>query len=200
MSDRALFAIAPYVAALIFILGTLTRLALARVAQHRPSGVPDTGLHARVRGHRVFVVALLLVLITHLAMWISPRFVLAWNGSVTHVMAIEIPLFVNGLIAGLGLASVLIATRTSPGVADTILRGMLAVAIVSGLAMAVRYRWASTWSAVTLTPYVRSLVAFHPDTRLLEMPYLIRLHVFSGIALIGVLPFTGVMTRLLRRK
>jgi nitrate reductase gamma subunit len=80
-----------------------------------------------------------------------------------------------------------------PLFADIILLGVLAVAITSGLILAARYRWASTWSAVTLTPYLRSLLRLAPDTTLLALPYVIKLHVFSGIALLAVLPFTSVM-------
>ena len=72
--------------------------------------------------------------------------------------------------------------------------GVLLVAIVSGLSLAVLYRWAAAWSSVTLAPYVRSVASFQPDLRHLEsMPYLVELHVFSSIVLIALLPFTMPM-------
>jgi nitrate reductase gamma subunit len=44
---------------------------------------------------------------------------------------------------------------------------------------------------VTLSPYLRSLVEFRPDPELVvTLPYTVRLHVLSGIALIGLFPFT----------
>lgn len=188
MSDHALFAIAPYVAAVIFILGTLRQL----------SRKPTTDAGTLFRGHRLAALALMLVAATHVATWISPGFLQTFNGSFARVMAIEIPQFVLGVIAAIGLVRVIVAClHRSKGLADTMLLGVLAVAIGSGLGMAVRYRWASTWSAVTLTPYVRSLFMLEPDARLLAMPYLIKLHVFSGIALLAVLPFTSVMHRVL---
>jgi nitrate reductase gamma subunit len=191
MSDRVLFAIAPYVAAVIFIIGTLTRLSLERHAWPAAAETP-------FRGHRLSAFTILIVMGAHVVMWVSPGLLLAWNGSVTHVIAIEIPLFALGVAAAFGLLTVMIVPRRPPGLADTILLGVLAVAIASGLTLAVRYRWASAWSAVTLTPYVHSLVALQPNADLLAMPYLIKLHVFSGIALIAVLPFTSVMHRVLR--
>lgn len=187
MSDRALFAIAPYVAALIFIIGTLSR-----------TPGESRGLF---RGHRLGAVALLAVLAGHAAMWIAPGLLLAWGQSVTHVIALELAMFAIGVIAAIGLVRVGVMAmreRSAAGgsearIADTILLGVLAVAVASGLALAARYRWASTWSAVTLTPYIRSLFALRPEANLLALPYLIKLHVFSGIALVAVLPFTSVM-------
>ena len=64
--------------------------------------------------------------------------------------------------------------------------------------MAILYRWASSWSTVTLVPYVRSLVALDARLPLMTgMPYVVKLHVFSGIALLAVLPFTHAIDLLL---
>jgi nitrate reductase gamma subunit len=224
MSDRALFAIAPYVAALIFLLATLTRISRERQLRRQPrerltdadANAADVGNEigsetaARrelFRGHRVSAIALLAVLAVHLATWIVPGLLLAWNQSVTRIVATEGTLFVLGLAAGVGLVRVIVSRLREPSVtqrmpaltrvADMMLLGVLAVAVASGLAMAARYRWASSWSAVTLTPYVRSLLALEPNVQLLALPYLIKLHVFSGIALLAVLPFTSLMHRVL---
>lgn len=181
MSDRVLFTIAPYAAAFIFIAITLTRTS-GEVTVHR--------------GRRVFRITLVVLLASHLVMWLAPALLLAWSQSVTRVIAGEIVLFAIGLIAAAGLLRALIDTlraRRDTPLADIILLGVLAVAIGSGLILAARYRWASTWSAVTLTPYVRSLLTLAPDTTLLSLPYVIKLHVFSGIALLAVLPFASVM-------
>jgi nitrate reductase gamma subunit len=208
MSDRVLFTIAPYVAALIFVAVTFTRRPLGGgsvAAEAEPVESASSvslatrsvwlKLRDRLR-RRMFRFALLLVLIAHALMWLAPALLLAWSQSVTRVIAGEIALFAIGLIAAAGLLRALVdalrARRDTP-LADVILLGVLAVAIGSGLILAARYRWASTWSAVTLTPYLRSLLMFAPDTTQLALPYVIKLHVFSGIALLAVLPFTSVM-------
>lgn len=185
MSDRVLFTIAPYIAALLFVIVTCARTPGER--------------RALLRGDRLDVLALLALLIvgiSHAVMWMAPNLLLAWSQSVTRVVAGEVALFVIGVIAALGVARVLVRVLRAGeaiGMADTILVGVLTVAIGSGLALAARYRWASTWSAVTLTPYVRSLITLTPETPLLALPYLVKLHVFSGIALLAVLPFSSVM-------
>jgi nitrate reductase gamma subunit len=190
MSDRLLFTIAPYLAALLFIAGTLTR------TPGEPRTETEPLFRWPLRGRRLFGRALLLVLIAHALMWLAPALLLAWSQSVTRVIAGEVVLFAIGVIAAIGVLRAMVETLRAPArplLADTILLGILAVAVASGLTLAARYRWASTWSAVTLTPYLRSLLTFAPDTTLLALPYVIKLHVFSGIALLAVLPFTSVM-------
>jgi nitrate reductase gamma subunit len=187
MSDRLLFTIAPYVAALIFIAGTLVRTP--------GTPCPFVGGQER-RGRLPWALALAVLLVAHALMWFVPDLLLAWSQSVTRVIAGEIVLFSIGVITAIGLLRVMVdvlRARRGMGVADTILLGLAAVAVGSGLVLAARYRWASTWSAVTLTPYVRSLFTFAPDASLLALPYVIKLHVFSGIAILAVLPFTSVM-------
>jgi hypothetical protein len=63
---------------------------------------------------------------------------------------------------------------------------------VSGLAIAVLYRWGTSWSIGTLTPYITSLLRGEPANGLVEqMPFLIRLHVFALFAVLAVVPFTS---------
>ena len=63
--------------------------------------------------------------------------------------------------------------------------------LTSGLLLAIVERWASSWAALTWPPYVTSVVGLNPDVAIVaQMPYLVRLHVASALALITVLPFT----------
>jgi len=78
-------------------------------------------------------------------------------------------------------------------VADVVATTVLCIAMASGLATAALYRWASSWAAATLTPYVRSLLRFQPDVLLVvKLPLLVRLHVVCAFALLAVVPFTRV--------
>jgi nitrate reductase gamma subunit len=66
------------------------------------------------------------------------------------------------------------------------------MALVSGLVVAILYRWGSSWSAGTLAPYMASLGRGAPATHLIEgMPFLVRLHVLSWFAIIALVPFTS---------
>ncbi len=207
MNDTLLFATTPYAAAFIFVVGTLTRLSLERQRRQLPPTV--------FAGRPVTTVALLGIIATHAAMWILPGGLLAWNQSVPRLIALELLLFGLGIAAGVGV-SLLVASslREPPKVqtkalanksaaqvnartADVAFLGVLLITIISGVVMAARYRWASSWSAITLTPYVHSLFALEPDLRLVALPYLVKLHVFSGIVLVALLPLTSVMSLML---
>src|SRR4029077_17582603 len=53
--------------------------------------------------------------------------------------------------------------------------------------IAVRYRWGSSWSEVTVVPYLHSLVRLAPSTTLVaRLPFLVRLHVFGAFVLLAV--------------
>ena len=68
---------------------------------------------------------------------------------------------------------------------------LIFIGIISGLLMAGLYRWGSSWGAITLTPYVTSLLRLKPATQFAEqMPFLIRIHLFSTFAALAVLPLT----------
>jgi nitrate reductase gamma subunit len=68
--------------------------------------------------------------------------------------------------------------------------------MVSGVAIALVYRWASSWSVVTLTPYVLSLPSAHPRVDLVaSTPFLVRLHVLGAFASIALMPFGDTFAR-----
>ena len=61
-------------------------------------------------------------------------------------------------------------------------------------------RWASSWSVVTLTPYVLSLPSTHPRVDLVaSTPFLVRLHVLGAFAAIALLPFADTFARSVAR-
>ena len=79
----------------------------------------------------------------------------------------------------------------SPG--DVIAATLILLELISGVALAVRYRWASSWSGVTLTPYLHSLVGLRPSVVLVaHMPFVVKLHVFCAFAILAVTPLTGL--------
>src|SRR5262249_61245581 len=84
------------------------------------------------------------------------------------------------------------ARATLAEIADCVLLSLFCMALVSGLIVAILYRWGSSWSASTLAPYMASLAQGAPATQLIEdMPFLVRLHVLSWFAIIALVPFTS---------
>ncbi len=148
-------------------------------------------------------IGLLGVLVGHLLMVGWPGQLLSWNQHFGRLLVFEIVFFLLGLLALAGLIAVIgIHTIRSPLRAASLIYvafvGVLFVTIVSGLGIGVLYRWASVWSTVTLTPYVRSLPSLEPDLQAVAaMPYLVKLHVFSTCVLVALFACSGLMRVLL---
>jgi nitrate reductase gamma subunit len=195
-----LFQVFPYVALAILILGLGLRHALAR---RRPEAIRPAAKSAWqvFRGTAAWRIGLGVTALAHLACLFVPGAIRTWNGAPLRLYLLEGTGFVFGVVALIGLVQLLVhhigrslAAHHGrlPEIADYALLSVLCVAAVSGLATAVLYRWGSSWAVGTLTPYLWSLGKGEPAIELVEqMPFLIRLHVFSWFAVIAVVPFTS---------
>jgi nitrate reductase gamma subunit len=204
MSDRALFAVAPYVAA-----ACLAAVALLRYLAARETGRLTAQEASLARelfgGPRAWSLGVAGLAILHGALLAAPGLVLAWNQSPARLIALEAVFFAFGVIALVGLLDLVVAhvrdpaARAASSPADAAFLGLLVVEVVSGLGLAALYRWASSWSVVTLTPYLRSVAGLQPDVSFVaSVPYLVKLHVFAGFALLAVFPFTHLLHAVLR--
>jgi len=154
------------------------------------------------------LVAFAAVAIEHLLLLAAPQAVLRWNGDARRLIVLE----AGGAIAGcVCVAAALVALwrqlftdrSRDQSIGRTLNLSVASVMMVSGVAIALVYRWASSWSVVTLTPYVLSLPSAHPRVDLVaSTPFLVRLHVLGAFASIALLPFgdtfVGVVARLRR--
>ncbi len=190
MSDHVLFAVGPYVAVGAFLLGSVVRIAVtgpvAAVAL-----APDAA-----RRRRIVAACAIALAAGHLVLLGAPEAVLRWNRSLVRLLLAE------GVGAGLGSVCLLAVAHAlwrrlagssarALSLGDVIATTLLGLAIGTGLLLAVLYRWASSWSVVTLTPYAVSVLTLAPRVELVAAtPFLVRLHVVGTYALLAVLPFT----------
>jgi nitrate reductase gamma subunit len=66
--------------------------------------------------------------------------------------------------------------------------------VVTGLWTAVFLRWGSSWFAMVLTPYLRSVFTFQPDTAAINaLPPMVQIHIIAAFIMIGMIPFTRFM-------
>lgn len=203
MSSYALFEVAPYVAAASLLLATPLRYVRARARGRLTAREGGLALRLFAR-NGLWRLGLAGVLLSHSLMLLLPGWILAWNREAPRLLVLEGLFCGAGLVALLGLAGLLrrytvdTALRAYSSLADVALLALLAVQLLSGLSTTLLYRWASTWSAVTLTPYVRSVAGLSPRLPLIEaMPYLVKLHIFSTFAALTVVPFTHAADLLL---
>jgi nitrate reductase gamma subunit len=199
MENSSLFGILPYVAVGLLVVGTLVRYVLAA---RQPSALAEDVADAKaVFGGRLFWISIFLLSAAHLAGLLSPSGILSWNSSPGGLYLLEGLCFVAGL-AGVVSCATLVwrhlgrssRSRVVEG-ADTVFLATLFTVLVSGLLIAVFYRWGSSWGAMTLVPYVASVFRGQPTVGLAtEMPFLVQLHMLATFAMIALIPFTRLST------
>ena len=141
--------------------------------------------------------AIVAVVALHLLLLLAPDAVLRWNRHVSRLLALEATGFAAGAICSIVVLSRLRrhlfdrAPDDHRALTDTVSLTLVTIAVVSGVALAVAYRWASSWSVVTLTPYAVSLARLAPRVELIAAtPFVVRLHVFCSFPLVALLAFT----------
>jgi nitrate reductase gamma subunit len=189
------FVVCPYAALALVVVGTAVRYVLAR---RRPDLLRAQMREAKsVFTGRIFWLSLGGLMVAHGVGLVLPHAVLSWNSSPARLYLSE------GLALALGLAALATGShmvwkhleRQGGGlfdeVCDTVFLALLFVVTVSGLLVAVVYRWGSSWGVMTLTPYAVSLLRGVPAVNFIkEMPFLVQLHVLSTFAAVAVIPLT----------
>jgi nitrate reductase gamma subunit len=202
MGNDSLFVLWPYIAVALLVAGTLLRYLLA---SRQPSVLAAEMADAKaVFGGRLFWISMFVLVAGHLAGVLFPRTVLSWNSSTAGLYLLE------GLALAAGLAAVASSAaliwqhlgRSSRSRAteffDTVFLAIIFTVLVSGVLIAVFYRWGSSWGVMTLGPYVASLVRGQPPVQLVtQMPALVQLHVLATFAAIAVVPLTRLSTFLI---
>jgi nitrate reductase gamma subunit len=196
MTSSFLFSTFPYVALALLIAGTLVRYFQARRELDTLAAKSGEAL-AALAGGKAWVLSLVVLSLLHLVGLVLPRGILWWDSSNGRLYLLEGVAFIGGLVALGSWASVMWQNLGRSGrsavteMSDMIFLALLFTGILSGLVIAVGDRWGSTWGAMTLTPYIRSLLRGSPAlTLVLGLPFLVRLHVFSAFATLAILPGT----------
>jgi nitrate reductase gamma subunit len=180
----------PYVAMALFIAGLAARYGCTRGAK-----LPRA--RALFVGAGWLRLSLVLLFLGHLAGLLFPSQVVLWNSMPSRLYLLEGFAFVLGVGTLVGWARLMWQHLGRSGgsvasqLADGVFLSVSFVALLSGLLTAVFYRWGSSWSATTLTPYAWSLLRGNPVAALAaELPFLVRLHVFSSLAALAMIPLT----------
>jgi nitrate reductase gamma subunit len=193
MTDAFVFVILPYVSSAAAASACVVRSLLA--TSRSAAGVATTASDDRSAVRRGWQVALGVLAIGHLMSFVFPESMLQWNHQPIRLLLAEIAGVAAGAIGLVALLTIGVgAARASRAIRspfDVIAWTLLLIALASGLAVALTYRWASSWSAVTVAPYVQSLLRLEPQTILVQrLPNLTRLHIFVAFVLLAVAPFT----------
>jgi nitrate reductase gamma subunit len=78
--------------------------------------------------------------------------------------------------------------------ADKTLHVILATSIVTGLWIALGYRWGSAWYTQVAAPYLFSLFTLQPDiAAIATLPLVVKIHIFTAWAFVAIFSFTRMV-------
>jgi nitrate reductase gamma subunit len=192
MRDQLLFVVVPRLAALCCLVAIL--IGLTRGRGNAPQQPPAEPVEPGRGLFRLWRYAIAVVLAGHVLAFAFPGTVLLWDRQFPRLIVLESVGLAAGIVAlvSLFLTSARHLHRNASSF-DTIAATLLILQIVSGLTIAVRYRWASSWAEVTLTPYLQSLFGLRPSVVLVaRMPFVVQMHVFCAFAILAIVPLTLV--------
>ena len=189
----------PYVAIIIFIVGTIYRY---RETKFKYSSISSQFLETRrlYWGSVPFHFGIIFLFFGHLTAFLVPQYVLLWNQLPLRLAILEITAFVFGIMTFLGLINLFYRRLTNPRIrkvtnyADIILEILLLTEIFLGLWVAYGYRWGSSWFAVVLTPYLQSIFELNPQIDAVAMlPLVIQFHIILAFIILLIIPFTRLV-------
>lgn len=195
MKDQIVFVVLPYAAVVVALAGLVCR-ATGWLETDRP----EAGNRVRLPGAGARRIGLAGVLLGHAVGVAFPGAIVEWTRHPARLLVLEgVGLAFGGLALvglALGMAFGLRRAQRAGRSCDVLCATLLAVALLSGIGVALAHRWSSTWYAATLVPYLRSVAILEPRLELAApLPFLVRFHVLSGFALLAFAPFYGTRRR-----
>ena len=199
VANGLFFVVLPYVAMIIFFLGTIMRY---RKAPFTYSSFSSQFLENQQHfwGLVPFHYGIVVVLLGHIVAFLIPREILAWNSRPLRLYVLEISALIFGLLALVGLLGAIHRRLTVSKIRaitsrmDWIVFTLLLVQVASGVYVAVFHPWGSSWFAAAATPYLWSLIRLNPDLGFVAMmPAAVKFHIVMAYMLIGVAPFTRLV-------
>ncbi len=199
MTDVLPFVILPYAAILLFVVVTVER--------YRRHGFGWTSRSTQLLENRLhfwalvpFHLGILVVFVGHLMPFLVPRGVLAWNAVPLRWYVLETVTLAGGLLALVGFVIAIARRAGMPAVRgvtsalDWVLYALLLGQLATGVSLAIRYPWGTSWFAAAAAPYLWSLVELRPDiTAISQMPFAVKLHMVTAFVLVGIFPFTRLV-------
>ncbi len=189
----------PYVALLMFFVGTIYRY---KAKKFKYSSLSSQFLETKrlYWGSLPFHWGILFLFFGHLTAFLFPKAILAWNQQPLRLLILEISAFVGGVMTLAGLSNLIYRRVTNPRVRkvtnymDLILETLLIIQIILGLWVALGFRWGSSWFSTVLSPYLTSVFYFNPQIDAVSMlPFVVQLHIITAFIILMIFPFTRLV-------
>ena len=199
MLDNLFYIIFPYVAFTLAIVVSVQRYLKRGFTYSSLSSQfleSDELFYGSVPWH----IGIMVVLLGHVIGFAIPRQVLWFNGVPARLYVLEATGLLFGLLALVGIVSLIVRRFTSPRIRavtswmDVVVLLVLLVQVVLGVYTAVFYRWGSSWYATSAVPYLRSLFTLQPDlTMIAPLPLAVKLHILNAYVFLAILPFSRLV-------
>ena len=199
MNGIILFAILPYLAIFSLLLGSIYRYTYSgfQISSLSSQFLESKQLYF---GSRPFHWGIIFLFFGHLKAFLIPRGVLTWNRVPLRLYILEITAFAFGLMLLTGLVLLIVRRVNTKSLyevtskMDIFVYAILLVQVITGLWTAYFFRWGSSWFAMVLTPYVRTVFTFNPDIiAVVQLPVMVQIHIVSAFIMIGIIPLTRFM-------
>ena len=197
--DFFFFSAFPYVAIIVFLVGTTYR--------YRQKGFKVTSLSAQFLegkqgfwGTVPFHWGILMVFLGHLVAFVFPKAVLAWNSDPVRLIAHEGLGFTFAVALVVGLIALILRRLLNPRLKvvttrmDLLVEFVLLAQVLLGCWIALGYRWGSSWFAADLSPYLWSILKLNPQPEaVVAMPLVIKAHIVGAFSILLIFPFTRLV-------
>lgn len=199
MFDTLMFGALPYVAISLFLIISIQRY---RRQPFTFSSLSSQFLETRrlFWGSVPFHVGIIVLFFGHLIGFMFPRQVMLWNSVPVRLFILEATGLAAAILCLVGLVGLITRRasssrlRVNTSVADIVVYVLLLFQIVTGMWVALGYRWGSAWYTQVAVPYLRSVFLFDPQVELVAgLKLAAKLHIIGAWALIGAFSFTRLV-------
>jgi nitrate reductase gamma subunit len=197
--DIVLYAVIPYLAVTVAVVGGITRYRADRFSYSSQSS-QFLENRALFWGSVAWHYGILAVLGAHV---LALMFWDPWAALVNdpdRLYTLEVIGLALSLLAFLGLALLLgrrlfvPRVRTVTSAMDWLLLVVLLVQVGLGIWIALGYRWGSEWYVHTIVPWLHSLFELDPQVQyVVPLPTVVKVHTVLGFGLIALFPFTRLV-------
>jgi nitrate reductase gamma subunit len=197
--DYFFFSAYPYVAIIVFLVGTIYR--------YTEMGFKVSSLSAQFLesnkgfwGTVPFHWGILMLFLGHMVVFLLPEAVLAWNADPVRLIVHEGVSFTFAVAVVVGLIGLILRRLLDPRLRvvttrmDYFVEFVLLTQVLLGCWIALGYRWGSSWFAADLSPYLWSIIKLNPQTEaVVAMPLVIKAHIVGAFSILLIIPFTRLV-------
>lgn len=193
------FIVLPSLAVISFIAGSLYRYFYHGF---QVSSLSSQILESRILffGSRPFHWGIVTLLLGHLIGFLFPVRVLAWNNVPVRLYILETTALTFALMTLAGIGVLLYRRinvkriRLITSRMDVFVFILLILIIISGLHTAFFNRWGSSWFAIVMAPYLKSVLLLKPDIAAVSaLPLMVKVHMVTTFLFIGMVPYTRII-------